>query len=49
MSVKMLTHLVNRDLTPNKPISEDTVTRALDQLYQETGDRTFQRIVRKVA
>jgi hypothetical protein len=49
MSVKTLTHLVNRDLKPNKPISEDTVTRALDQLYQETGDRNFQRVVRKVA
>ncbi len=49
MSVKTLTHLVNRDLQPNKPISEDTVTRAIDQLYQETGNRAFQRIVRKVA
>jgi hypothetical protein len=48
MSVKTLTHLINRDLKPNKPISEDTVTRALDELYQETGERAFQRTVRKV-
>jgi hypothetical protein len=49
MSVKTLTHLVNGNLKPNKPISEDTVTRALERLNQETGDRAFQRIVRKVA
>ena len=49
MTVKTLTQLVNRDVKPVKLFSEETVTRALDQLYQETNDRAFQRIVRKVA
>jgi hypothetical protein len=49
MSLKMLMQRVNRELEPNKLISEETVTRALDQLYEETGDQRFQRVVRKVA
>jgi hypothetical protein len=49
MSVKTLTQLVNRSVDTDKPVSEETVTRALDQLYEETGNRAFQRIVRKVA
>jgi hypothetical protein len=47
MSLKMLAQQVNRYVDTDKPISEETVTRALDQLYEETGDRQFQRIVRK--
>ena len=42
MSLKTLTQQVNRCLDTDKPISEETVTRALDQLYEETGDRQFQ-------
>ena len=49
MTVKTLTQLVNRDVKPVKLFSEETVTRALYRLYQETGDRAFQRIIRKVA
>lgn len=49
ISMKTLAHLVNRELKPAKQFSEATITRALDQLYEETGDRVFQRIVRKVA
>lgn len=49
MSLKMLAQKVNRRVDADKPISEATVTRALDKLYEETGHRQFQRIVRKVA
>jgi hypothetical protein len=49
MSLKALAQQVNRCVESDKPISEETVTRALDKLYEETGDRRFQRIVRKVA
>jgi hypothetical protein len=49
MSVKTLTQLVNRSFDKEKPISEETVTRALNELFRETGDRAFQRIVRKMA
>jgi hypothetical protein len=49
MSLKMLAQKVNRYVDTDKPISEETVTRALDQLYEETGDRQFQRIHRRAA
>jgi len=49
MSLKTLTQQVNRCVGSEKPISEETVTRTLDRLAEETGDRRFQRIVRKVA
>lgn len=49
MSLKALTQQVNRCIDSDKRVSEETVTRALDRLYEETGDRRFQRIVRKVA
>jgi hypothetical protein len=49
MSMKTLTHLVNMDVRPDKLFSEETVTRALDQLYEETGDRQFQRVHRDAA
>jgi hypothetical protein len=48
-SLKTLTQQVNRYADTDKPISEETVTRALDQLYEETGDRQFQRIHRRAA
>jgi hypothetical protein len=49
MSLKDLTQRVNRCVNTDKSISEETVTRALDQLYEETGDRKFQRIHRRAA
>jgi hypothetical protein len=49
MSLKMLAQKVNRCVDTDKPISEETVTRALDQLYEATGDRQFQRIHRRAA
>jgi hypothetical protein len=48
MSLKTLAQQVNRCIT-DTPISEETVTRALDLLYAETGDRQFQRIHRRAA
>jgi hypothetical protein len=42
--IKALTHLVNRNGEWQQPVSEDTVTRVLDGLYEETHDRAFQRI-----
>jgi len=41
-SVKTLTAIVNRQLF--SPVSPDTVTRALDKLYSQTGDRRFERL-----
>jgi hypothetical protein len=46
-SLKALTQRVNRRRSTDRAISEDTVTRALDHLYEETGDRRFQRLARK--
>jgi hypothetical protein len=40
-SIKTLTHLVNKAL--KRTFSDDTMTRALDQIYADTGDRRFQR------
>jgi len=45
-SLKALTTIVNRKATWPKRISEDTVTRSLDELLSETGDRRFQRLRR---
>jgi hypothetical protein len=45
--LKALTHLVNRKGKWEPPISDETVSRVLDRLYQETRDRRFQRIRRK--
>jgi hypothetical protein len=49
MSLKALTQEVNRRVNSDKTISEETVTRALDQLYEVTGDRQFQRVHRRAA
>jgi hypothetical protein len=49
MSLKALAQQVNRCVESDKAISEETVTRALDQLFEETSDRRFQRIRRKAA
>jgi hypothetical protein len=46
-SLKDLTNKVNASLNVIVPVSEETVTRALDRRYAETGDRRFQRIPRK--
>jgi hypothetical protein len=43
--MKTLTQLVNRKL--ESPVSDETVTRVLDRLYQETQDRRFQRVPKK--
>src|SRR5262249_38901333 len=42
-SRKALTGLVNRAGSWPKPVSEDTVCRALDQLYDRTKDRRYER------
>ena len=44
--IKALTQLVNRTGKWPVPVSEETVTRVLDRLYQESHDRAFQRIRR---
>jgi hypothetical protein len=43
-SIKALTTLVNRKGEWQVSVSEETVTRVLDRLYDETRDRAFQRI-----
>ncbi len=45
-SMKALTREVNRRSKSAKPFSEDSVLRALDQLYAESGDRRFERVRR---
>ncbi len=45
-SMKALTREVNRRSNSPKPVSEDSVVRALDQLYAESGDRRFERVRR---
>jgi hypothetical protein len=45
--LKLLTTLVNRKVP--RLVSEDTVTRALDRLYEETKDPKFQRVRRRRA
>ena len=42
--VKVLTHLVNKTGKWEKPVSDDTVARVLDHIYQQTQDRRFQRV-----
>jgi hypothetical protein len=44
--IKALTHLINQKGEWQQPVSEDTVTRVLDRLYEETHNRAFQRIRR---
>jgi hypothetical protein len=46
MGVKALVRLANRVGNWPKPMSEDTVARALDQLYEETQDRRYRRVRR---
>ena len=48
-SLKDLTNKVNRLGKFPAPVSEETVTRALDRHYAETGDRRFQRVPRNRA
>jgi hypothetical protein len=43
-SIKALTREVNRRV--DKPVSDDTVGRALDDLHRETGDRRFERFIK---
>ncbi|MEJ0092711.1 MAG: hypothetical protein WDN46_04550 [Methylocella sp.] len=43
MSLKALTRLVNVHGGLAQNVSEDTVTRGLDDLFDQTGDRRFQR------
>jgi hypothetical protein len=45
--LKALTHSVNRKGKLKPPVSDETVDRVLDGLYQQTKDRRFQRVRRK--
>ena len=47
LGLKSLTKSVNREGKWPKAVSEDTVARALDELYIETQDRRFDRVHRK--
>jgi hypothetical protein len=44
MGMKALTREVNRAGKWSQPVSQDTVTRALDLLYEQTHDRRFERV-----
>jgi hypothetical protein len=44
MGMKALTRDVNRAGKWPQPVSQDTVTRALDLLYEQTHDRRFERV-----
>jgi hypothetical protein len=44
MSMKTLTREVNRGGRWQEPVSQDTVTRALDGLFEQSGDRRFERV-----
>jgi hypothetical protein len=46
LGLKALTREVNRVGKWPKPVSEDTATRALDRLYEDTQDRRFKRVRR---
>jgi len=46
-SIKALTQEVNRQAKSLSLFSEDTVTRALDQLHTESSDRRFERVRRE--
>jgi hypothetical protein len=44
MGMKALTREVNRASKYPQNVSQDTVTRALDLLHEQTGDRRFERV-----
>ena len=44
--LKALTQNVNRQAKLEFPVSEDTVARALNSLYEKTQDRRFERVRR---
>jgi hypothetical protein len=44
MGMKALTREVNRAGTWSPDVSQDTVTRTLDLLYEQTSDRRFERL-----
>jgi hypothetical protein len=44
MGMKALTREANRAGKWSQPMSQDTVTQALDQLYEQTRDRRFERV-----
>jgi hypothetical protein len=46
MSMKALTREVNRASKCPRDISDDTVTRALDLLHDQTKDRRYERVRR---
>jgi hypothetical protein len=46
-SIKALTRLVNRADKSGDTVSADTVGRALDELFKETGDRLYERPKRR--
>jgi hypothetical protein len=46
-SIKTLTAVVNRQGKFAKPVSEDTVGRALQRLHEKTHDRRYERVSRK--
>jgi hypothetical protein len=46
-SIKALTRLVNRADKSGETVSADTVGRALDELFKETGDRLYERPKRR--
>ena len=45
--LKALTQIVNRRGKFEPPVSDDTVDRVLEHLYQKTNDRRFQRVRRR--
>ena len=44
MSMKTLTREVNRGGRWQRPVSRDTVARALDGLFEQSGERQFERV-----
>jgi hypothetical protein len=46
MPMKALTSEVNRSRECQRVVSDETVTRALDGLHEQTGDRRFERVRR---
>jgi hypothetical protein len=47
MTIKALTREVNRAGKWQRLVSQDTVTRAIDAVYEQTGDRQFERVRHK--
>jgi hypothetical protein len=45
--LKSLTRSVNKEGKFNPPVSDETVDRVLERIYEQTKDRRFQRIRRK--